>query len=151
MKSIHNQIILDPEDQHLLDEYSFTDNGKKYVKTFLKIDGIKKKIFLHHFILSVKKGFEVDHINRNPLDNRRCNLRYVTTSQNQMNKKMQTNNTSGFRGVSWNKYHKKWQAMIKINKKHIHIGFYKKIDDAATAYQKRAKELFGEYLGEVRG
>jgi len=63
----------------------------------------KKWIFMHRIILTPPDGFETDHINNNPLDNRRSNLRMVTHQQNIMNQKVSKNNTSGYKGVYWDR------------------------------------------------
>lgn len=102
-------------------------------------------IYMHRLILNVQKGMEVDHINYNPLDNRRSNIRIVTRSQNMMNRKLLKNNTSGFKGVSWNKRIRRWSVELTFNQKKIHIGHYQDIKIAAKKYDEKAKELFGEY------
>lgn len=103
-----------------------------------------KKFYLHHLIIGKpKKGFVVDHINQNKLDNRKCNLRFVTHSQNHANQIKQKNNTSGFRGVSWNKG--KWEVRIKYFGKTLHFGMFNNKIDAAKRYNIKAHELFGEF------
>ena len=87
----------------------------------------------------------VDHINGNPLDNRKSNLRICTNAENQRNRGVNKNNTSGYKGVCWAKQNKKWKARIKHNGKLIHLGYYKDKEEAARAYDKKAKELHGEY------
>ncbi|OGJ58310.1 hypothetical protein A2635_05320 [Candidatus Peribacteria bacterium RIFCSPHIGHO2_01_FULL_51_9] len=106
-------------------------------------------MMLHHFILPKKKGFDVDHINRNIFDNRRENLRYVTHSQNMMNMKKSAINTSGFRGVTWNKRRKKWVAQIGFQMEKIYLGAFNDIEAAARAYKTAALKYFEEYLGET--
>ncbi len=66
-----------------------------------------------------------------------------------MNRSKQKNNTSGFRGVYWNKHAKKWVSIIGIKGKLIHLGYYINIEEAAKAYKNKAMELFGEYMGEL--
>jgi hypothetical protein len=143
-----NDIIMDEEDRYLLHEHNFSFYKIGYIGESKRINGKTSTKFLHNFILPPKRGFIVDHINRNKLDNRRCNLRYVTYSQNNMNSSMQKNNTSGYRGVCWHKKAKKWACFIKLNKKRIHIGLFSNIEEAARAYKNKATELFGDYIGE---
>lgn len=73
-----------------------------------------KTIKLHRFITNCPKGLVVDHINRNPADNRRCNLRICTQFENNKNR---SNNTSGITGVTWRSRSKKWRATIMKNGK----------------------------------
>ena len=87
----------------------------------------------------------IDHINHIRDDNRWTNLRDATTSQNQANRVKQKNNTSGYKGVRWNKTTKKWCARIRYMNKDIHIGVYTTPQEASEAYKKKAIELFGEF------
>ncbi len=88
---------------------------------------------------------QIDHINGLPHDNRWANLRLATQSQNKANGKPYKNNTSGFKGVSWNKQAAKWQASLQANKKLIYLGRYVNIADAIDAYNKAAERYFGDY------
>lgn len=83
----------------------------------------------------------VDHINRNPSDNRWCNLRLATRSQNGMNRTAPKNNTSGVKGVCWCKRNSKWYAHIMINQKAKSLGYYTEIEDAISA-RKAAEKLY---------
>jgi hypothetical protein len=84
---------------------------------------------------------EIDHINRIPRDNRIINLREATDQENQFNRGEQKNNTSGYKGVSWNKQNKKWLANIRVNCKTIYLGYFDDIQEASKAYRK-AKEKY---------
>jgi hypothetical protein len=127
-------------------------NGTWYVRCDIK----SKHFMLHRLILNATKGVKVDHISGNGLDNRRCNLRPVTPSQNNMNRVKSTiingrTCTSVYKGVSWNKPINKWIVHIKINGKARHVGCFTSEIDAAKAYNEEAKKVFGEYakLNEV--
>jgi len=87
----------------------------------------------------------VDHIDGNPSNDRWSNLREANASQNTVNKKHHSNNTSGFKGVSWSRYHAKWWAQICKDYHHIHLGFFDTPEAAYEAYKAKARELFGEY------
>ena len=100
---------------------------------------------MHRQILSAPKGVEVDHKNGDGLDNRRCNLRMCTHSQNLMNMRKPQSNTSGYKGVGWHKGSCVWHAAIKYRKKRIHLGSFKDPVKAAIVYDKAAIKYFGEY------
>lgn len=91
------------------------------------------------------KGLEVDHINRNKLDNRRRNLRIVTKSQNVRNRGKTSVNKSGFKGVSWQSVFKKWRATIVVNKKQLHLGYFNTPAKAHKAYCKANIKYYGKY------
>lgn len=110
-----------------------------------KHEGKDGLILMHRFIMKAKKGTQVDHIDGNGLNNQRSNIRICTNSQNQANKKMPRTNKSGYKGVSWFKRDKKWRAKMIFNGKDIHIGLFKKIEDAAKAYDLAAVKFQGEF------
>ena len=83
----------------------------------------------------------IDHINRNPSDNRQVNLRDVTQKQNGQNASKRSDNTSGCTGVSWHKQRSKWQAHIRHNHKLIHLGLFESLEDAIAA-RKAAEKLY---------
>lgn len=133
-------ILLDKKDKHLL-AYSWSIN-KGYARG--SVDG--KVVYLHQAIMNAPKGFQVDHINGNRLDNRRSNLRVVSRMQNQQNRMVQQkNNTSGFKGVAWRKDKSLWAAQIRVETKLKHLGFFSDILEASKAYDRAAKEYFGAY------
>ena len=100
------------------------------------------------FIDNVDKKKCVDHIDNNIQNNNLINLRWATKSQNSQNRSMSTRNTSGVKGVSWNKNTNKWRADICINGKKIHLGSFLNKDDAINIRIQRAKDAFGEYINK---
>jgi hypothetical protein len=88
---------------------------------------------------------DLDHHNGNPQDNRISNLRLSTTSQNGMNRGPQKNNTSGLKGVVWDKARNKWAARIKINQKMINLGRFDCPAAASFAYQIASDNLHKEF------
>lgn len=102
-------------------------------------------VYMHRQITGAPKGFQVDHINHNTLDNRRCNLRICTNQQNNWNRASCKNSSSKFKGVSYYKPSKKWIAQICIDDKRKNLGYYKSEIQAAKIYDAKAKELFGKF------
>lgn len=101
---------------------------------------------LHRVIAGAKLGQFVDHINGNPLDNRRSNLRICTQAENNRNAiKRKTAKTSEFKGVSFYKPTKKWFAQLQIEGKKINGGYHATEKEAAQAYNRLALEHFREY------
>jgi hypothetical protein len=88
---------------------------------------------------------QVDHINRDRTDNRRCNLRYATRTENQANKDKQKNNQSGYKGVSWHKT--KWEARIKYGDKKLYLGRYDDPFTAALVYDCASCLLYTDFAG----
>jgi len=88
----------------------------------------------------------VDHIDRDPSNNRWTNLRESTIPQNGWNRPKQRNNTSGFKGVTWHVAKQKWQAQINHLGKYIHLGRFVTLEEAAKAYERAAKTLHGEFV-----
>jgi hypothetical protein len=105
-----------------------------------------KQILLHRLILGdPPPGMEVDHIDGDGLNNQRSNLRFCTKSENMQNRKLQRNNTSGYRGVVFHKPTKKWQATISFQGKTRWLGLFVLPEEAAAAYDREASRLFGEF------
>lgn len=100
---------------------------------------------MHRLITGAPDGVLVDHINRNGLDNRRCNLRFVNRNQNQANRGKQKNNTSGFKGVTYRKSRGVFYAQIKVRRRMIYLGSARTAEGAARLYDIGAKKYFGEY------
>ncbi len=100
---------------------------------------------MHMAILGGKRNKEIDHRDGNGLNNQRSNLRFCTHAENMRNRNIQKNNTSGYKGVSWNKNARKWQAVIKYNGTHIYLGLFFCLVSAARTYDGKARELYGEF------
>lgn len=111
--------------------------------------GKNRGVKLHHFVLGISKnsGLIVDHINRDRLDCRASNLRIVTPQQNSMNRSIQSNNTSGYVGVSSYKVGNRYVARIGLNYRMIYVFTSEDPVECAQAYNLASKLLFGEFAG----
>jgi hypothetical protein len=116
-------------------------SGKFYAKR-RRPDGTTE---LLHVALAGEPGLEVDHVDGDGLNNRRCNLRPATSSQNKHNRGKGRNNTSGFKGVWWHKQHGRWAADIWLHSKKRFLGLFDTAELAHAAYCKAAAELHGEF------
>jgi hypothetical protein len=104
-----------------------------------------KTIFMHREILMPPEGMECDHINGDTLDNQDENLRPCTHAQNMGNKGAYTNNTNQYKGVYKRKNKNYWEAQIRVSGKKVYIGLFYNAIEAARAYNKAARELFGDF------
>lgn len=125
-------------------KWSLTPSG--YVSRSKWSEGRTLNIRLHREVFGVGSGDpEVDHRYGDKLDNRARHLRFATRSQNGGNAKPQTGRSSAYKGVYWEKSHRKWHAMIGVNSKRISLGRFNSEADAANAYNKAALKYFGEF------
>jgi hypothetical protein len=101
---------------------------------------------LHHFIMGkAPKGFEWDHRFGDQLDNRKENLRLATHAQNLFNCKRRVDNTSGYRGVAWDKTNGNWMSYINAHGQRYNLGRFSDPISAAKARDEAAKELHGDF------
>ena len=131
------EIIIDKTDIKKINKYKW-HLMKGYAATMIN----KKNVYLHQLILNKKEKYITDHINNNRLDNRKQNLRFVTYSQNNMNKK-------GVKGIYFNINAKKWIARITINKKNIFLGYFINKQNAINARKQAEQKYFGEFAYNI--
>lgn len=141
-------VLVDDADLPLVGESGwFADEPRpgrtRYARKWLTLDdGRKARLRMHKLIT----GFpQTDHINGNGLDNRRANLRPATGSQNAMNRGMRSDNTSGFKGVTWDRKNQWWRVRIWVDGRNLVVGRFADPVEAAHAYDEAARIHFGEY------
>ena len=141
--------IVDDEDFEYLNQFKWFVNNineKLYVRRNIRLFKNKQTtILMHRFIMKADKGMIIDHLDGNPLNNQKNNLRICTHAENMRNSKIPKNNTSGFKGVSFVKKHNRYESSIRINNKKIYIGYYIDPIDAARAYNAAALKYHGEF------
>lgn len=148
--------LVDDEDFELLNSVKWFAHKAQRRDVFYavrnsgKVNGKKTAIYMHRFLMNTPKGMETDHINGDGLDNRRSNLRVVTPVQNHMNSKGIKDTSSKLKGVTFNKRCNRWQSVIgfqgnKMKRNNIYIGLFESEEEAGRAYDRKARELYGEY------
>jgi hypothetical protein len=128
------KVLLDDVDYEMLKDYSWCIAVNGYAVA--RVGG--KVLYMHRVILKTPRGLFTDHINGDKLDNRRFNLRVCTPAQNAKNQARKVNNTSGYKGVSWDKAKKKWAAYIKVDYKRRFLGYFDDVRVAARTYDQAA-------------
>jgi hypothetical protein len=141
--------LVDDEDYEELMKYKWSAMTSGYAHRATLISSKPRKFLttsMHQYIMGLKHGDPrmVDHIDGNKRNNQRSNLRICTVSENGRNKKS-TKNTSGYKGVTWDKERGKWMAQIKVNKKLVYLGRYDDPHVAHKAYCEAALKLHGEF------
>jgi hypothetical protein len=119
---------------------------RMYAQTDVPVgEGRRARVRMHRMILGAPDGMDVDHINGDPLDNRRENLRLASRSQNIANAKGHADAASRFKGVSWHRRNCAWEARICVRGVKRRIGTFKDEIEAARAYDRAAQAAFGEF------
>jgi len=126
--------------------YTFNKPHGQYAYRFKKKeDGKKTSEEMQVTIMGSREGLEIDHIDRNGLNNQRENLRWVTSSQNKMNQKLRKDNFHGIKGISWCPHRAKWQAYIQVDKKRLPLGRFKTAKEALDVRLAAEQEHYGEH------
>lgn len=137
--------LVDVADYSLVRSHSWYLTAQGYAGANIYGGGRRKARLMHRVILGIVDSdfFYTDHINGDRLDNRRCNLRVVTPTENSMNRPGR-GGSSRYKGVHWHKGGRRWRAMIMVGRKGQHLGYFDTEIEAATAYDARAWQLFGD-------
>lgn len=134
--------IVDDELFNYLNQWKWSYHAGYAVRSqYIRGKRSPKTILMHRIVNESKKGFDTDHINRNKLDNRKENLRTVTSLENHTNMGDFKHNSSGNKGVHWDKSRNKWMAFIVSNYKFINLGRFTHKEEAVNARQQAEREL----------
>lgn len=140
----NKEFYFDIEDYDRIKDYCWIEDvgASGYSSVRAKIPNTYKNTIISWVITGKKYQ---DHINRNPLDNRKENLREATSAENARNCSISKNNTTGFIGVKWNKVNNNWRSEITVNKQRINLGSFKTKYDAIIARLEAEAKYYGEF------
>lgn len=142
----NEKFFFDEEDYNTIKNFAwFSYNG--YITTNNYIDkNYPRLLKMHRLVMQERNpNVYIDHINHNTMDNRKCNLRATTPSQNARNHKVSKSNTSGVTGVILQKTNQKWRAAIRVDYKTIALGTYDTFEEAVKARKNAEQLYFGDY------
>lgn len=122
---------------------SLNGNGYVQIRVFGRIYAAHRLAWL--YVHGEWPPEQIDHMNGDRADNRIANLRPATATQNHANMRRPRDNTSGSKGVYWDKANSKWVANVRIGGKTKYLGRFDRIEDAAAAYKNAAHKYFGEF------
>lgn len=139
------EMLIDEDDYNFVKSLNLSIETKGYCQMRKQVNLKRKAYQLHRILMNAPHNMEVDHINGNKLDNRKCNLRIVSHSENCKNMPKFKSNTSGYKGVTFRKDSNNWEAYISNNKRKIYIGTFNCPTVAWFAYVRAARELHEEF------
>lgn len=138
--------LIDKEDYEKVSKFRWNFNNGAVSTNIKLVNGRRTTLKMHRYILNLPARHPlVDHINGDPLDNRKKNLRICNHAENLRNRGKAKNNKSGYKGVSWAKHANKWQASICTNYKQYHLGLFDDPKEAYRVYKKACKELHQDF------
>jgi hypothetical protein len=135
--------LVDDADYPWLAPWDWRFSSAGYALRTIYPNDQRRHFHLHRVLMNAQRGQLVDHINGNRLDNRRANLRLVTRSQNQWNRRPNAKGSSPYKGVCWHR--KGWMSRIRVHERRLHLGYYPTPELAAQVYDAAARRLFGLY------
>lgn len=137
------EFIFDLEDYNLIKDYRWSIGTAGYLYSYNSNTG--KKISLHRLIMNPPKDMIVDHINRNPQDNRKINLRICTFAENSKNLSISKRNSTGTIGVGWKNEKSKWYARIMVDGEEKFLGYFSTKEEAIAARYEAELKHYGTF------
>lgn len=152
-ENIHDAFVYDPETGVLLRKFkggtTREAGSKKSVEGYTRVSFNGREYPAHRLIWWLVYGslpsLFVDHVNGDKSDNRLSNLRLATDAENKRNVGKRSHNTSGYKGVSWDRANNRWLANASLNGRSVHLGRHATKEAAAEAYKRFAEEHHGEF------
>lgn len=142
-------LIVDEDDLPLIEPYTWHVTTPRsmsiYARSWKRIGGKKICVLMHRLLLNAPRNVQVDHRDNNGLNNSRSNLRFCTNGQNAANRHNLTTNTSGYKGVTYHRQARRWQAAIKVDGRNHYLGLFREPELAALAYDRAAVEIHGDF------
>jgi len=140
------EFFIDIEDLNKVLEYCWTVNSRGYVVSATRTDEGRKGLRLHRYLMDcTDTKLVVDHINHNPSDNRKTNLRVCTQQQNMFNQRPNTRNKSGVKGVRFITQMNKWETRFKFDGKERAVGYFDNLADAIALRKQYEEKYYGEF------
>ena len=139
LSNIDKYVLFDKKHEETIKKHHWHANNRGYAVTNIKKAlGKRTLLLMHRYIMQLEghhiAGNEFDHKNRDRLDNRLSNIRIASRKENATNASKRRDNTSGYKGVSFHKFHNKWGATTHFGGKSHHLGYYQTAIEAAIAY-----------------
>jgi len=145
-------LLIDIQDIKILDRFCMLKYKKTSYGTYVIVwssSKPRKRIgSLARLIMQATDGIEIDHINHNPMDNRKENLRVCTRQENVRNRRKRADSRQKYKGITLalpNCLLRPWRAIAKLNGKRISLGYYATEEEAASAYNAYASKVFGQF------
>lgn len=137
--------VVDAQDAEMLQQYRWFYLSSGYAARHVVGGKGRKMMLMHRELMGATAAELVDHANHDGLDNRRANLRICSKAENQRNQRRNSKNTTGHKGVSYDKSRGKFAAGIQVDGRHITLGRFDVIEDAVSAYEAAARKYHGEF------
>lgn len=139
------QALVDDDDFEMLSHWSWNLSSDGYAQNSRRNPGRTSTVRMHRMVTLPDPDVDIDHINRDKLDNRKCNLRFADDTLNRANTPKRPGSSSRFKGVTFHHRCRKWQAQIQYRGINLYLGLFRSEEQAAKAYDRAARSHFGDF------